>query len=172
VREWVHQAFVWFMHVTLVIFSWISAVVPAWLLRWAGNARSGTVTLEILYGVIRLQFSLPTAPPQADEDDDDEDALLDAAHGLDRSAARLFQRDDQTAAHSETTAHVPLPQNDISFGELRRVVQRLEVKVSSIQTTLTDTQSGVASLEGVVGGLHYLVEQHDAALQELQSATS
>jgi hypothetical protein len=167
VREWVHQAFVWFLHVALVIFSWISAVVPAWLLRWAGNARSGTVTLEILYGVIRLQFSLPTAPSEGDEDDD-EDALLDAAHALDRPAARLFQRDDQTAA-SDT--NVPPPQNDVVVGELRRVVQRLELKVSSIQATLTDTQSGVASLEGVVGGLHYLVEQHDAALQELQSAT-
>lgn len=172
VQEWLRQVAVFLMHVALVVLSWISAVVPAWLLRWVGNARGGTLTLEVFHGVIRLQFSLPTTTTVTTSLGDDEDEEDDDLQFSD-PAAKLFQRGEDGGAdyHTHKSCASQPPQHD-AVGELRRAIQRLDVKVASIQATAADTQSSVSSLEGVVGGLHYLVEQHDASLQELALAAS
>lgn len=156
------------LSVALVIFSWVIAFVPTWVCRWSDNVAMGAVSIELFYGAVRLQFCLPakadhhqthSAASYMDMVDEDEDDFLTTAD-IDGDSN---MGPTKGASSSSTTT--------VALGEVRRLIQRLELKVAAVEATVVDTRTHLTSLEGVVGGLHYLVERHDESLQELSAAS-
>lgn len=147
IPPWVQRAvaalcttMLWLVHTLL------SSFVTVTVRQDGGASASKCVTLELLYGAVRLQCPFPPQwfPQQPH----------DAAEHQPMTGASC----------APTSSGGSVPPHDV--GELRRAVHKLELRLSAMQETVVDTQGSIASLEGVVGGLHYLIEQHEQVLSQ------
>lgn len=150
---------VWIVRILVLFTMWLASLVLP-IKRLSLLSSSSSTVVVLFWGLIRIEF-----PAAAASDDDSCDGKeVNQTPGQEPSD-NLYHSNSVIGEDASTPGSPPNVVTVAEVAELRRGLSKLDVRLTSTLTSVNNVKQHVSSLEGVVGGLHYMVEQHDAALR-------